>query len=435
VKPGQSVVAACVLAVFTSTSAFAAPTDPRQVMHDWYGFVIELVRHTPTYSPPVAARAHAYLGVAMYEAVASGSDDMVSLAGQLKDLHPLPDREAGKNYDEAVVLNATLAAFTRDFFANTGPTGQRAMKAFEKKYSTRVSADIAPDVLERSAAHGQAIAATIFAWSKTDGGAEIEHLGFPEDFKMKVGPEYWVPTSTISFQQKPLLPEWGSVRTFAIPKITDCALKPPLAYSEDKDSPFYKQALEVYDTSMTMTDDQRTLARFWSDDPMLTPTPAGHGMTIVLQVLDTEKADLEKSVDVIARMGVTQADAMIGAWYGKYTYNRLRPVSYIRRAIDPDWESLLITPPFPDYPSGHSVQSGTLGVVMTKEFGDNYAFTDRTGVADGLKPRSFKSFWEAANEAGMSRLYGGIHYRAAIENGLAYGACIGEYTNALKTRK
>lgn len=431
----RKAVAFCGFALFTGNIALAAPVAPEKVIHDWYGFVIELVRHTPTYSPPVASRAYAYLGVTMYEAVASGSGNLRSLAGQLNDLKPLPDREAGKVYDEAVVLNAALTAFTRDFFAGTGPTGQRAIAAFEKKYSAEVSADVAPDVLERSTAHGVAIAAAIYAWSKTDGGAEIENLGFPENYKMPVGPQFWVPTSTISFQQKPLLPEWGNVRTFAIPKITDCQLKPPFEYSEDKNSDFYKEALQVYETSMTMTDDQRALAMFWSDDPLLTPTPAGHGMTITLQVLDRDKVDLEKSVDVLARMGVTQADGMIGAWHGKYTYNILRPVTFIRRHIDPNWEPLLITPPFPDYPSGHSVQSGTLGAVLTHELGDNFAFTDKTGSVDGLTPRSFKSFWEAGTEAGMSRLYGGIHYLNAIKNGLAYGACIGKYTNALKTRK
>ncbi len=420
---------------FTSTASFASTPSPQDVIHGWYGLVIELVRHTPTYTPPVASRSYAYLGVTAYEAVASGSPNLQSLAGQLNDLKPLPKREAGKTYDDAVVLNAAMAAFTQGFFGNTGPTGHHAMAAFEAQLTTQISAGIAPDVLERSIAHGKAIAAAIVEWSKSDGGADIENLGFPENYRMKVGPEFWVPTSTIAVQQHPLLPSWGSNRTFAIPKIADCKLKPPVPYSEKKTSPFYKQALEVYNASMTMTADQRALAKFWADDAMLTPTPAGHGITIALQILDRDKVDLEKTVDVLARMGVTQADGMIGAWHGKYVYNRIRPISYIRRHIDPKWESLLITPPFPDYPSGHSVQSGTLIVVMTKIFGENFAFDDKTGALDGLQTRHFKSFKEAGNEAAMSRLYGGIHYRNAIENGLTYGKCIGEYTNTLKTRR
>ena len=167
---------------------------------------------------------------------------------------------------------------------------------------------------------------------------------------------------------------------------------------------------------------------------MLTPTPAGHGMAIALQILERDHVDIEKSVDVLARMGITQADAMTEAWAGKYVYNRLRPASYIRRVIDPKWEPLLITPPFPDYPSGHSVQSGALAAVMTDLFGAGFAFTDTTGESDGLVPRSFADFDAAALEAGMSRLYGGIHYRNAIESGLTHGRCIGEQTNMLKTR-
>lgn len=423
------------LIFLTSASSFAATTSPQDVIHGWYGLVIELVRHTPTYTPPVASRSYAYLGVTAYEAVASGSSNLQSLAGQLNDLKPLPKREAGKTYDNAVVLNAAMAAFTQGFFENTGPTGHHAMAAFEAEFTAKVSAGIASDVLERSVAHGKAIAEAIVEWSKSDGGAVIKNLGFPEDYKMKVGPEFWVPTSTIAVQQHPLLPSWGNNRTFAIPKIADCKLKEPVPFSIKKGSPFYKDALEVYSVSKTMTADQHSLAKFWADDAMLTPTPAGHGITIALQILDRDKVDLEKTVDVLARMGVTQADGMIGAWHGKYTYNRIRPISYIRRYIDPKWESLLITPPFPDYPSGHSVQSGTLIVVMTKLFGENFAFDDKTGALDGLQTRHFKSFKEAGNEAAISRLYGGIHYRHAIENGLAYGKCIGEYTNALKTRR
>jgi hypothetical protein len=238
-----------------------------------------------------------------------------------------------------------------------------------------------------------------------------------------------------ALQQHPLLPNWGNNRTFAIPKISACELQAPLPYSENKTSAFYKEAYEVYDVGNHLTPDQKAIATFWSDDPLLTLTPAGHGMSIALQILERDNVDLEKTVDVLARLGVAQADAMIGAWHAKYLYSLLRPVTYIQRHIDKKWDAYLITPPFPDYLSGHSVQSGSLDVVMTKEFGDNFAFVDKTGEADNLPARSFSSFDAAAHEAAISRLYGGIHYRSAIERGVLYGKCIGEYTNALKTRR
>ena len=132
---------------------------------------------------------------------------------------------------------------------------------------------------------------------------------------------------------------------------------------------------------------------------------------------------------------MAEADALIGCWDAKFQYDLVRPVTYIRRTMDPKWEPLLITPPFPEYPSGHSTQSGAAAAVLTKLFGENFAFEDSTRKGDGLKPRAFPSFWAAADEAGISRMYGGIHFRAAIERGLEQGRCIAAFTNALRTRR
>jgi len=435
-KMFKHIVAALGLFLLGSGLSFADTPKPQDVILTWYGLVNGLVRHTPTYSPPVAARAYGYLGVTVYEAVASGSDDLQTLAGQLNGLKGLPKRESGKTYDNSVILNAALASFTPIFFKNTGPSGLGAFAALDSRLTHQVIDGIASDVVERSTAYGKSLAAAIIKWSKTDGaGGDIKNLGFDQSLKLPVGPQYWVPTNMLALQQKPLLPWWGKNRTFAIPKIDDCKFDPPIPYSEDKSSEFYKQGYEVYDVGNHLTDDQRALALFWSDDPSLTLTPAGHGVSIAMQVLRRENADLEKTVDVLARLGVAQADAMIGAWHAKYTYFLLRPVTYIQRLIDPKWDALLMTPSFPDYLSGHSVQAGSMSVVMTKEYGDNYAFEDRTGEGDGLAPRSFPSFNAAAEEAASSRLYGGIHYRAAIENGLKYGKCIGQYASDLITRK
>ncbi len=121
----------------------AHATQPQDVLQRWYGLTLELVRHTPTYSPPVASRSFAYLGVTAFEAVASGSSEMQSLAGQLNGLKPVPQREAGKTYDEAVVLQAAMAFAAQNFFENTGPTGQRALASLEAKLRTEVCGGIA----------------------------------------------------------------------------------------------------------------------------------------------------------------------------------------------------------------------------------------------------------------------------------------------------
>ncbi len=407
----------------------------QEVTQRWYALSLELVRHTPTYTPPVASRALAYMGVAAYEATASGSSELVSLAGQLNDLKALPTREANQTYDEAVVMEAAMSTIVQSLFENTGPTGQRVLKKLAEKLDENVRRDLGSDVAERSLEHGRAVADHILAWSKTDGGAVIENLGFPQSYKPSDAAGSWVPTNKVALQQAPLLPNWGKNRPFAMPSGATCELKGPPAYSEDPASEFYKQAMEVVETKKALTPEQKAIARFWSDDAMLSPTPPGHWISIALQIIERDKLDMTKSVDVLARLGVGMADAFIGCWNGKYQYNLLRPLTYIRKVIDLRWDSLINTPPFPEYPSGHSTQSGAAALVLTKIFGENFAFEDATHAKDNIKPRMFASFDAAAQEAGISRLYGGIHYRAAIEDGLDQGRCIGAYANALKTRK
>jgi membrane-associated phospholipid phosphatase len=168
---------------------------------------------------------------------------------------------------------------------------------------------------------------------------------------------------------------------------------------------------------------------------MLSPTPPGHWIAIALESLSGEDAGAERIADVLARLGIAMADAFVGCWNSKYQFDLLRPVTYIRRVIDPKWEPLLITPPFPEYPSGHSTQSGAAATVLTGMFGANFAFADSTHERDGMPARNFPSFWAAAEEAGISRLYGGIHFRAAVERGLDQGRCIGAHAMALRTRR
>jgi PAP2 superfamily len=298
-----------------------------------------------------------------------------------------------------------------------------------------LSDGIPVDVAERSLNHGRAVSSHVLSWSQTDGGARIENMGFPETYALGEGPATWKPTNTIAQQQTPLLPKWGQNRSFAMPAGNSCNLPPPPAYSEDKTSDFYKEALEVRDVTRALSLEHKAIARFWSDDPMMSPTPPGHWIAIALQVMTREKLSLRDSVDVLARLGVAIADGFIGCWQTKYEYDLLRPVTYIQRVIDKTWQPLLITPPFPEYPSGHSTQSGAAAAVLAASFGKNYAFEDSTHARDGLAPRKFASFEDAAKEAAMSRLYGGIHFRSAVDRGLDQGKCIGAFAVGLKTLK
>jgi PAP2 superfamily len=412
--------------------AEAAPAE--NILLTWYKLALELVRHTPTYSPPVASRALAYLGITVFEAAASGSSTLRTLAGQLNGLTPSPQRNPGNAYDEGVVIQAALALAVQTLFENTGPTGQRAMERLQAKLGKDAATRVSADVTERSVGHGRAVAQHILDWSRGDGGATIDNLGFPAEFALAKGPGRWVPTNLVALQQMPLLPEWGKNRSFAMPDGASCPLPPPPEYSEDKGSAFYAQALEVFEVRKALTPEQRAVAKFWSDDAMLTPTPPGHWTSIAVQILAREHADLAVSAEVLARLGVAMADAFIVCWRTKFEYDLLRPITYIRRTMDPKWEPLLNTPPFPEYPSGHSAQSAAAATVLTSFFGEAFAFEDATHSRDGLQPRKFASFWAAANEAAISRLYGGIHFRAAIERGLEQGRCAGAFAAQLRTR-
>ncbi len=436
----QSRVAAAIIvavigwAAILPASAAERPA-PGKILRDWYYLMNELVRHTPTYSPPVASRSFGYLGITVFEAAVGGSDRLVSLVGQVRGLESVPAREAGADYDETVIVSAAMADAILYYFGNTGPTGQRAIKRAQTKWRALVVEGVPEPVVKRSEAFGKAMAASIHEWSKGDGGTLVTNMGFPETWDLPTGEDKWVPTSAVRQQQLPLLPDWGNTRTFATPSGAACATPGNPAYSVEPGSQFYEEAVEVLETARKVTPEQVAIARFWSDDPMLSMTPPGHWVSIALQEAERSNMPLDDNVDLLARMGIAMSDAFVGCWHEKYVYNLIRPVTYIRRVIDPTWEPILNTPPFPEYPSGHSTVSGAMDAVLTAFFGENHAFEDHTGSPDGRSPRSYASFHEAAEEAGISRLYGGIHFRSAIVDGLEQGRCIGAYANALKTRR
>jgi hypothetical protein len=412
--------------------ARATPDDvgATLALRNWYRLVLELVRHTATYTPPVAARAFGYLGVIAWEALVEGRPGAQSLAGQVNGLAPVPAAPAAT--DPGLRLHAALAAGVRALFGNTGPTGQRALDAMEARLGERLAAELDPAAQAQALARGQALAAHVLDWAATDGGHVIENMGFPLEWKLGGLPSSWVPTSLIRLQQAPLLPQWGQNRPLAMPQADACPLPPPPDYSEEPGSAFHAEAMEVYDTTRGLSDEQKLIARFWSDDPMLSPTPPGHWIAIVLQIAERDDLPADRLAEVLARLGVALADAFIACWDSKYAYDLLRPVTYIRRVIDPAWSPLLITPPFPEYPSGHSTQSGAAAAVLMAVFGPGFAFDDSTHVDDGLPVRSYPDFDTAAREAAMSRLYGGIHFRAAIDRGLEQGACVGAHAAALR---
>jgi len=192
-------------------------------------------------------------------------------------------------------------------------------------------------------------------------------------------------------------------------------------------SPFYEQANDVYQMVNNLTTEQGDIARYWANSPGETATPPGHWLAIMNQIAELRGLNLEQAAEMYALTGIAIGDAFISAWQAKYQDQLVRPVTYIRAYIDPDWQTLIGTPPFPEYPSGHSVVSGAAAAVLTDLFGE-VTFLDTAQSPLGLPPRTFDSFDEAAQEAALSRLYGGVHFREAIDNGIEQGRCVAEET-------
>ena len=374
---------------------------PGDLATRWFELQLKLTKETPGFSPPVAARAFAYAGVTLYQSVVGGMPTSRSLVGQLNGLASLPQPETKKVY-WAAAANSAMATILRDLYPTALPQNLAAIYALEEEYASRFRAEVEPEVYESSAAFGVVLATAVFDWSKADGGHAGYASNFPASYVPPSGPGMWVPTPPL--YQLALQPYWGNNRTFALTSGQACDVPPPTPYSEDPDSLFRAEAWEVYQTGVNLTDEQRTIALFWSDAPGATATPPGHSIAIATQVLRESRANLALAAESYARVGLAVGDAFVACWNTKYTYNLMRPVTYIQAHIDPDWLPLVSTPPFPEYASGHSVQMGAVATVLTDLFGDNYAFTDRTHQELGLPARSFNSFFDAAQECAISRI-------------------------------
>jgi PAP2 superfamily len=419
----------------TAPSGKSASTIDAKVATVWFEQFRTLTKKTPGFTPPVAARAFGYAGVTLYETIVPGTAKYQSLQGQLSDLKGLPTIEAGKEYHWGIVANAAMAEVARNFYP-TAPVRQITQNdSLENVMKTNFSKDIAKEITERSIVHGKAMAKAIFEWSKTDGGHAGYGKNFPTDYVVPVGEGYWVPTSA---QKIPMQPYWGKNRSF-VPGIVEATIPAKMMnFSERAGSPFYEQAAEVYNAVTKRTKEEETIARFWSDDPGEPGTPPGHIVSIANQVIEKEQVKLDKAAETLAKVTIAVSDAFVCCWRTKYIHNLMRPVTYINKHIDKDWKTVLATPPFPEFTSGHSSQTGAAARILSDIYGYNYAFEDRThsqrtdinGAA-----RKYTSFYEMAQEAALSRLYGGIHYREAIEVGVISGIKISVGVNKLRFSK
>lgn len=417
-----STAAAPVLAAWAEPTAppVARLGDARSAV-EWMTLLYERVR-TERLSPPAASRVYAYAGVTLYEAVVGGMPDHVSLAGQLNGMPRMPPA-AKRPYDwpaAAASALATVAPLIAPWrFGDTALAFGQLLGGHRAKAAQQ---GVPTDTLEASIAHGATVGQHILAWAAQDGFEATRSL----PYETAVGASMWLPT--VPGFARALEPHWGRLRPFCLAAPETCMLATPVPYSGEAGSEFYCQALHTYEAVTNLNAEQLEIAQFWADNPGETGTPSGHWVAMENQLVTNLGLRLDQAAEMYARVGVALADAFIACWHAKYRINLLRPVTYVERHIDPRWRPLLPTPPFPEYPSGHSVASAAAAEILTDLFGER-PFTDRTHAPRGFRPRLFSSFRAAAAEAAISRLYGGIHYPMGIEAGFDQGRCIGRQIN------
>ena len=397
---------------------------------EWFKLECTIVKETPGFFPPQAARAFGYTGVALYESVVQGWDGARSLAGQINGLtrDMLPQAKTDEfEYNWALAANAALADIMRKMFeTNITVENTLAIDALETKWKGRLSDDVDVAIVDRSIEFGKSIAAAIYLYSKTDGGHQSYLNPFQLPYTWPTINGAWIPTGAAP---NPLAPFWENNRPFLAVNLAQGQPAPHAAYSTDTNSEFYKEAMNVYNVVTNATSEQREIAEFWADDPFNTCTPTGHTFNIMTQLLEENDANLGMCAVGYAKLGIAENDAFIACWKTKYDYFLIRPLSYIRQNIDPNFNTLIGTPPFPAYTSGHSMEAAAGSRVFTDMFtsGDGfYPFTDRTQMQFGFSVRNFNNFDEMATECGNSRLYGGIHYNMDNLNGLKMGKSVGD---------
>jgi len=386
------------------------------VIDKWFTLQIRLYKDATGISNGAFARPFAYSGICAYESTDPG---IRSWKGKYNGLSGLPGPDRNRSYYWPLSVNAALAEFNRSFFTsvNLTPVDLAAIDSLET--AIRSGFGLLPaGVADRSGTFGRAIADAVFAWSQTDGFNENNLL----PYTLPVGEGLWIPTPPAF--AKPIGPFWRNDRPIIAGSGNHAQPGPPIPYSTNSKSDFYQMVNDLYSASKVLTTDQKNWALFWRDVPGLT-TP-GHWMSIIQQVIMQTHSQLDKAAMTYALVGICLNDANISVMTTKYTYNLLRPVSYIRNVLgDTAWLSFIPTPAHPEYSSAHSVVSGAASEALTVLYGNIGPFTDHSYDYLGFPARTFKTFRDIGVDAGNSRFYGGIHYQPSINAGLIQGRTVG----------
>ncbi|WP_348813281.1 vanadium-dependent haloperoxidase [Flavobacterium maritimum] len=386
------------------------------------------------FSPTVASRIYVYPNIAAFEVMAQNSKTCMSLQKQLKGLDSIPvlDAKAGINKNVAALVAhmevSKALVFSEDLV-------EKFRDSLYQKWS-----DENADEFEASKEYGLKVAERIKKWMSKDNYKETRTM--PKYSVYANQPGRWQPTPPAYMDA--VEPHWGKIRTMVLDSASQFKPVPALPFSVEKNSAFFKEVQEVYDISKEMVkkgDDSEeiAIAQFWDCNPYVSVSqghmmfakkkisPGAHWMGITKIACKKANADFEKTVCAYTGTSIGLFEAFISCWDEKFRSNVVRPETVINQNIDENWKPLLQTPPFPEYSSGHSVASTCAATILTAVFGENFSYVDDTELQFGLPARKFKSFNDAAKEAAMSRFYGGIHYKAAIVNGIGQGKNVGDF--------
>ncbi|MEL7249485.1 MAG: vanadium-dependent haloperoxidase [Bacteroidota bacterium] len=382
------------------------------------------------FSPPVASRVYTYPSIAAYEAMSAGHSDYDSFVGRLSDFTPWTT-----NADTALVSYDLAAIYAFNAVGKKLVFSEERMEDWQTQVDSIVGSwQVNPKTVEESKAYAQQIVDHIWAWAKQDNYDQTRTM---PKFSVTDDPSRWKPTPPAYMEG--IEPHWNKMRTLVIDSAAQFRPAAPPAYDLSEGSTFHGLVKEVYDVGNSLDEEQRLIASFWDCNPFVMNqtghimhatkkiTPGGHWMGIAGVASRTAKSNFMETVQAHTMVSITLFDAFISCWDEKYRSSLIRPETVINEIMDPDWLPTLQTPPFPEHTSGHSVISTASAVVLTQLYGDDFSFVDVVEVKYNLPERSFNSFMEASQEAAISRLYGGIHYRPAIEDGVTQGQQVGDF--------
>ena len=413
----QDVLAPSQLPERTVTYAGKNAKKASSIATDWMETIRAIVQSEGK-NPPQASRIYAYASIAMYEAIVPGMGGYRSLGGQIPGMSPLAKKIKTGKVDYNLAVNETMHQVALQIFGTLKPQNIILVENLYNQYKNELPGKDKKDVVEETTNFTNGVVAMVLQRVNNDNFFKTRSLVYQVPSNIN-NPSFWTATSAIL---DPLEPYWGTIKCFAMADGAACTIRSTIPFNTTRGSAFYNQAKEVATTTSSLSQSQKNIALWWADGGG-TSTPPGHWIGIAGIMADKNNLGLGETAQMYAMLSVGMADAFISCWNEKYRINLLRPLSYIRQYIpgNQNWSSFIGTPPFPEYPSGHSVASGAAADILGKIFGKNVSFTDNTNIGFGFQPRNFQSFSQAADEAAMSRLYGGIHYREAIENGLKQG--------------